>query len=384
MGYHLLFSGTGCKNHATVYDACGRRCKCRYGRLIDCKRVRKNFLDMTDLERCRYIRAVRRASTVQPFKSEYDQLIGIHEQLFFTGIHNGDYFLPWHRWYILAYENILRKVDCRVTVPYWDWSLDSDSPFTSDVWNSDTCKYTGLGGNGNPSGGCVTTGPFASPGWTLTPSAQNDCLRRGHNGEVPDCTAVQDVLNTTVAEFDDFLIGLEVVLHNTVHVRIGGFEGGTMSGLESSNAPEFFFHHGFVDKIWGDWQEKGLSFKQHEYYRNTTSMPGTIYSPRDVHDIENQPYYVKVCYDEPKQPCRIGGLSLSMSEVTRMSVAARRRLDPTPVPEIPQEALTQFGVPQSVMKRLPEICLRLFGIHIKISANKVAVKIDPGNIKQRG
>ena len=385
LGYHLLFSGTGCRNHATVYDACGRRCKCRYGKLTDCKRVRKNFLDMTDLERCRYIRTVRRASTVQPFKNEYDRLIGIHEQLFFTGIHNGDYFLPWHRWYILAYENILRKVDCRVTVPYWDWSLDSDSPFTSDVWNSDTCKYTGLGGNGNPSGGCVTTGPFASPGWTLTPSAQNDCLRRGHNGEVPGCTAVQDVLDATVAEFDNFLIGLEVVLHNTVHVRIGG----TMRGLESSNAPEFFFHHGFVDKIWGDWQEKGLSFKRHEYYRNTTSMPGTIYSPRDVHDIEDQPYCVKVCYDEPKQPCRIGGRSLSISQVARLSVSARLRLDSTPVPEIPREALTQFNVPQSVVNRLPTISQQLFGVQVKISGSNSVVRITrpPGvrpSSRQRG
>jgi len=135
---------------------------------------------MTDLERCRYIRTVKTASTKQPFKGEYDQLIGIHERLFSNGIHNRNYFLPWHRWYILAYENILRKVDCRVTVPYWDWSLDSQSLFASDVWNSDLCKYIGLGGNGNPR--CVTTGPFATPGWRLTPSAQNACLRRNFNG----------------------------------------------------------------------------------------------------------------------------------------------------------------------------------------------------------
>ena len=63
--------------------------------MADCKCVRKN-LDMNDLERFHYIRTVKLASTVEPFKSEYDQLISIHEELFFVGIHDVDFFLPWH------------------------------------------------------------------------------------------------------------------------------------------------------------------------------------------------------------------------------------------------------------------------------------------------
>ena len=365
--------GSSCRNYATVYDACGRKCKCRSGKLTDCKRVRKNFLDMTELERCRYIRAVKTASTVQPFKSEYDQLISIHGQLFDNGIHsdlhrfdfNESCFLPWHRWYILAYENILRKVDCRVTVPYWDWSLDSQSPFTSDVWNSDLCKYTGLGGDGNPS--CVTTGPFATPGWQLTPSAQNACLGRNFHRMVPHCGAVQNLLETTVAQFYNFLVNLEVVKHNQVHARIGG----TMRGSESPNAPEFFFHHGFIDKIWANWQEKGITFKQHMYSSNTTSMPGTIYTPRDVYDLDNQPYCVKVCYQEPEQECNIGGRMLSVGEVAKMSRVERLRLSPNSILEIPQQALTIFGIPQSFEPRLQQIALSVLGVKVKISANQV-------------
>jgi len=315
---------------------------------------------------------VRKASTVQPFKSEYDQLIAIHEQLFNSGIHGGTTsdFVPWHRWFILAYENILRKVDCRVTVPYWDWSLDSDSPFTSDVWNTDLCKYTGLGGNGSPSGGCVNTGPFAYPGWRLTPSAQNGCLRRSNDGAVSDCTAVQDVLDTTTAQFNDFHFGLEVMLHNTVHVRIGG----TMRGLESSNAPEFFLHHGFIDKIWGDWQEKGLSYKIHRYYNDVTTMPGTVYSPRDVYDLDNQPYYVKVYYEEPDQPCTLGGRSFTAEQIASFSKSARLRLDPTPVPPIPWAALTLFRVPQSDINRIPEVTRRLFGVAVPVEPQSFPIK----------
>ena len=365
---HYAILDSGCTNNTTVYDMCGRKCKCRLGKLTDCKRIRKSFLDMTDLERCRYIRAVKKASTTQPFKSEYDELIGIHEQVFNKGIHNRGFFLPWHRWYILAYENILRKVDCRVTVPYWDWSLDSQNLYTSDVWNSNLCKYTGLGGDGNPS--CVTTGPFATPGWQLTPSAQNSCLRRDFKLTFPDCTAVQDVLDVTTANFGHFHDTLEYSLHNTVHWYIGG----TMATAESPNAPEFFFHHGFVDKIWGDWQEKGINFRQHAYYHNTTSMPNTIFSPKHVHDLDDQPYCVKVCYQEPKQYCKINGIYISVLKVAKMSVKERLKLNPNPLPEFPEEVFKIFGVPPSVMKRLPEIVLHVFGVPIKIRRHKVATK----------
>ena len=75
-----------------MHDACDRRCTCEDGRLADCRRVRKPFLDMTDLKRCRYIRTVRMTSTVEPFKSEYDELIGIHEELFDTAIHRFQFF----------------------------------------------------------------------------------------------------------------------------------------------------------------------------------------------------------------------------------------------------------------------------------------------------
>ena len=196
-------------------------------------------------------------------------------------------------------------------------------------------------------------------------------MRRGFSGTFPDCTAVQDVLDVTTANFGDFHWTLETVLHNNIHARIGG----TMAGPESSNAPEFFFHHGFVDKIWGDWQEKGINFRQHEYYQNTMSMPNTIYSPRDVHNLDDQPYCVKVCYQEPKRHCKINGRDVSILKVASMSIQERLKLNPNPLPEILEEAFTIFAVPQSVVKRLPEIALSIFGVPIKIRRHKIPIEI---------
>ena len=90
--------------------------------------------------------------------------------------------LSYHNRYLLRYENLLRQVDCRVTLAYWDWSLFSMSP-----WNntSDRIWYpgpSGLGGNGSDgsSGGCVTDGPFSRNVWRKT---NGRCLRRTFSGE---------------------------------------------------------------------------------------------------------------------------------------------------------------------------------------------------------
>ena len=56
---------------------------------------------------------------------------------FFTAIHRPSEFLPWHRWFILEMENLLKEVDCRVTIPYWDWSLVSNDPFNDTMLFSD-------------------------------------------------------------------------------------------------------------------------------------------------------------------------------------------------------------------------------------------------------
>ena len=90
--------------------------------------------------------------------------------------------LSYHNRYLLRYENLLRQVDCRVTLAYWDWSLFSMSP-----WNntSDRIWYpgpSGLGGNGSDesTGGCVTDGPFSRNVWRKT---NGRCLRRRFSGE---------------------------------------------------------------------------------------------------------------------------------------------------------------------------------------------------------
>lgn len=170
---------------------------------------------MTQAERCRYVHVVNVASTQQPWKSCYDQLIQIHRVQFNSGIHLQPAFLPWHRWFILALENLLRQVDCHITVPYWDWSLEPQTWQNSMMW----AVQCGLGGNGDPSNSdYVSTGTFRQTNWQLTPSANQNFMQRRFNGALPDCASVAMIQRLGIAEFNTWHNFVSSNLHDAVQV----------------------------------------------------------------------------------------------------------------------------------------------------------------------
>ena len=283
-------------------DQCGQRCRCSRGRPVDCTRVRREFTSMPTADREKYIRTVITASTDPRYKPDYDRLITLHRTIFRSGIHEQDHFLPWHRWYVLQYENILRRIDCTVTVPYWDWSVVSQTPWrggASDLWFSGN---SGFGENGEQAPGqCVTSGPFRRGVWNVVPSAGGGCLRRQFNltHNPPDSVAVAEVLRTSVSDFDSFEVSLRINLHDTVHCLIGGH----MCSFDSAVAPEFMLHHGFIDKIWTDWQRQSNSHMNAYFPSVANNMPNTTnLHPRAVLDNLRLPEGVRVEYQTTRSP----------------------------------------------------------------------------------
>ncbi|GMH48469.1 hypothetical protein TrVE_jg5729 [Triparma verrucosa] len=123
-------SGDGCSSDCKLepYFDCeggvGKTTTC------ECMRVRKDYRDMSDAEKTLYIAAVNDLKQ----QGIYDLFVQVHAHLT-----NKDYahgtsgFLPWHRKYLLEYENAIRRADGQengkykcVTVPYWDWAEDTD------------------------------------------------------------------------------------------------------------------------------------------------------------------------------------------------------------------------------------------------------------------
>ncbi|XP_015775789.1 PREDICTED: uncharacterized protein LOC107353911 [Acropora digitifera] len=166
----------------------------------------------------------------------------------------------------------------------------------SSIWSSED---SGLGGDGEGIYSCVQTGPFRQDVWSIVPLPPGiptgpgpRCLARMFFGTPPDAIAVQRVLDIPLGNFSDFELMLRVNLHDLVHCLIDG----TMCSLDSATAPEFFLHHGFVDKIWNDWQKKSESHKNVFFSNMSQRMPGTQVLPSKVLDLSQQPEGIRIEY----------------------------------------------------------------------------------------
>ncbi|XP_068713828.1 uncharacterized protein [Montipora foliosa] len=355
----------GCIEGRRVTDGCDRLCTCSGGRLINCARVRHEFTAMTTSDRTRYIRAVRQASTNPRYKRDYDQLITLHRSIFQSGIHERDHFLPWHRWFILQYENILRRIDCRITVPYWDWSLVSETPWQtgpSDLWFSGD---SGFGANGeNRSPRCVIDGPFRRGIWNVVPSAGNGCLERQFNltQTLPDTTAISAVQRIPPSSFDDFEISMRINLHDTVHCLIGGH----MCSFDSAVAPEFALHHSFLDKLWMDWQRISGAHLNAHFSHVSANMPGTGgLHPRDVIDNSKLPRGVKVDYQGTHGP-QLQNVVHGPKEV---SSTHRRRFA-----VLNEKAIRLFNVSKAEVEKAKRLGLKLLSRHSPKPADQARVQ----------
>lgn len=309
----------------------------------DVLRVRKSVTDLTLEERADFVDGVlalkSTPSPYDPSLSYYDQFVAWHVALSDCNpadplalhrqmSHAGPMFLPWHRQYLLLFEDALRAVTGKdIAVPYWDWT---DPASVASVFAEDF-----MGGDGDPSEGyAVMTGPFRKGNWKLVVgnyglewgTSATTYLAR-HFGSFPgsklptqaDVAEAFAAPSYDVAPFDEssdpaksFRNALEgweepvgfsaslcapdgvisgvplrdLKLHNIVHVWVGGTIGlspegikifGTMTvPLASPNDPAFFLHHANIDRLWAEWQE---SHGIHSY------QPGSGYEHNNVNDV---------------------------------------------------------------------------------------------------
>ena len=52
------------------------------------------------------------------------------------GIHYGPAFFPWHRHFLWRFERLLRRVDPRVSLPFWDWARADSQDLEAEPWRS--------------------------------------------------------------------------------------------------------------------------------------------------------------------------------------------------------------------------------------------------------
>ncbi|QRW09348.1 tyrosinase [Ceratobasidium sp. AG-Ba] len=235
--------------------------------------------------------------SINPSSSRYDDFVYAHMDTnikdHFTGL-----FLPWHRWYLYAFEKALRE-ECGYTgyLPYWNWSLDTNNVAASPIFNSDPA--TGLGTFGVPADNyTVHDGAFATVTRAYpTPHyvERNMTLYPFKNKvfpfafENPDMKATDAFTPTQVHNithsFPGNFVGFAAYMdgwraqgmHNAAHLQ---FMPGDMSNPSySPNDIIFFLHHANLDRIWAKWQNQSAA--------NAAAYGGG--SVQDLSDYDNHP-----------------------------------------------------------------------------------------------
>jgi len=178
---------------------------------------RKDQASLTEIERSRYICAFNMINN----DGTLGELVDIHHG--FYGQHTNPLLLPWHRIFLMLFEEALHNYHPDVCIPYWDWTRPEEQSF---------------------------------PDWLLgvhpdvhTPTTTLTVLRSPQSSA--NLASIASLTPTAMAKtnYTDFSS-----LINGIHGSIHGWVGGTMSSPATSPAdPVFWLHHANLDRLWWVW-----------------------------------------------------------------------------------------------------------------------------------
>jgi len=167
-----------------------------------------------------------------------------------------DYFLPWHRQYVLQLEAIVRTITGRseFTLPYWDYTSASSYAIPEEFQSRNR------------------THPIFASLFVPRRNADGGRLRSANvNGGEPINKYYRGRRNFLVLpnlrqrNYSSFSEQLDGQLHNQIHQFVGD-ETNMGSVPSAAGDPLFWLHHCNIDRIWFAWNAAGG--------RNPTSTGG--------------------------------------------------------------------------------------------------------------
>jgi tyrosinase len=154
------------------------------------------------------------------------QLVEIHNEMHMQHINSR--LLPWHRVYLLLFEEALHNYHPDVCIPYWDWTRPEEQHFPD--WLS----------------GILPT--------VHTPTRTINVVRSpGNPGDLASyvSSTATALAKTNYNDFSSLINGI----HGSVHI----WTGGTMGTYDSPADPVFWLHHGNLDRLWWQWYNNPLA-----------------------------------------------------------------------------------------------------------------------------
>ncbi|XP_062588610.1 tyrosinase-like protein 1 [Saccostrea cucullata] len=207
--------------------------------------IRKEYRQLTTQERDRFHRALQAmksdTSDMHRQPNVYDWFVNLHPADVAPSAHFGPGFLGFHRVYLFLFEQLLRRYEPDVFIPFWDSSFDTllEEPTSSAMFS-----VSGMG----PGSGVVREGPFSD--WTHENTGvlvRNVGLEGGlFSREFIELFLRQNRIEDIGLNRNELDTNLEFH-HGSVHNWVGG----TLRDFHYSPAdPLFFMHHCFVDALW--------------------------------------------------------------------------------------------------------------------------------------
>jgi len=197
-------------------------------------------------------------------------------------------FLPWHRAYLLYFENNARDQNGAAAIPWWDWT----SATAHEIGLPRSFAAARVGNQPNP----LHAGPAPRipPGRGQPGEAARDTVRfPGDPAELPTTERIEAILGLT--SFTDFQIQLEDV-HDFLHGWTGGInpndpsEGGDMGAVaRAAFDPIFWSHHCMIDRLWYLWELRHGVENVPPDYKDRTLAPFAL-TVEDVLDVRRLGY----------------------------------------------------------------------------------------------
>jgi tyrosinase len=207
-------------------------------------RVRKNIDDLSDAELKAFAHAVQKLKDNPDPAANYlfwADIHGFRKSSKGPCEHQSELLWPWHRAYLLAFEDALRASDppvtSNVTIPYWDWS----TPPSGKRYPKAFEQMPELMGITCTPPTCRVTTPTSNPPFDPDTLGDIQALDNwpGYGGKVKADGGGKGQL--------------EIQPHDYIHGDyIGGLNGTTKTAARD---PLFWAHHAFMDYLWAQWQQ---------------------------------------------------------------------------------------------------------------------------------
>jgi hypothetical protein len=150
-----------------------------------------------------------------------------------------NFFLPWHRLFLMAFENIIRALtgQAAFTLPYWNYLDPAEAAIPAEFRMANDGTWGALYSpdrNASVNAGA----PIGAPS-DLTPEV------------------LSEASYSPVGADQGFCANLDLGLHSTVHVGVGDASHGMGLIPGAANDPLFWLHHCNIDRLWASWNAAG-------------------------------------------------------------------------------------------------------------------------------